>query len=166
MNLIQEEVENKSVMLAINTTKMTARALKNAISKYLGQPQAINRSLPQGRQAQGKQTQGKQSVKKLIGQGQGVNSIEITDSNIKSFERVARKYGVDYALKKDASRETPRFLVFFKAKDADALTAAFKEFTGKSIKREKKPSILAQLRKIKELMQASPKKEKKKELER
>jgi len=163
---MQEEVENKSVMLAINTTKMTARALKNAISKYLSRPQQINRGRPQVKPAQGKQTQGKQSVKKLIGQGQGVSSIEITDSNIKSFERVARKYGVDYALKKDASRESPRFLVFFKARDADALTAAFKEFTGKSIKREKKPSVLAQLRKFKELMQNSPKKEKKKELER
>ena len=168
---MQEEVENKSVMLAINTTKMTARALKNAISKYLSRPQQINRGRPQVmpaqvKPAQGKQTQGKQSVKKLIGQGQGVSSIEITNSNIKSFERVARKYGVDYALKKDASRETPRFLVFFKARDADALTAAFKEFTGKSIKREKKPSVLAQLRKFKELMQNSPKKEKKKELER
>ena len=163
---MQEEVENKSIMLAINTMKMTTRALKNAISKYLSHSQQINRARPQGKQAQDKQLQGKQSVKKLIGQGQGVSSIEITDSNIKSFERVARKYGVDYALKKDASRETPRFLVFFKARDADALTAAFKEFTGKSIKREKKPSVLAQLRKFKELMQNSPKKEKKKELER
>ena len=34
---MQEEVENKAITLAINTTKMTARALKNAISKYLDQ---------------------------------------------------------------------------------------------------------------------------------
>ena len=95
-----------------------------------------------------------------------ISNIEITDSNIKSFERVARKYGVDYALKKDTTREIPRYLVFFKARDADALTAAFKEFTGKSLKREKRPSVLAQLRKFKELLQNSPKRDKKKELER
>lgn len=65
-----------------------------------------------------------------------MTNIEITDGNIKSFERVARKYGVDYALKKDTSGERPRYLVFFKARDADALTAAFKEYTAKGVKRE------------------------------
>ena len=44
---------------------------------------------------------GKIQVKKLVGQGEGAKSIEVTDSNIKSFERVARKYNVDFAVKKD-----------------------------------------------------------------
>jgi len=163
---MQEDIEHRSVTLAINTTKMTARALKNAIQKYLNHSKQNNRAITQGSQSQGKQSQGKQSVKKLIGQGQGVSNIEITDTNIKSFERVARKYGVDYALKKDTTGEIPKYLVFFKARDADALTAAFKEYSGKSIKREKKPSVLANLSKFKELMIGSPKREKKKELER
>jgi len=166
---MQEEVENKALMLAINTTKMTARALKNAISKYLDQQKQKSRSNSMGKQkSQDKPRQGKQSVKQLVGQGQGVNNIEITDRNIRSFERVARKYGVDFALKKDVSKDPPRYLVFFKAKDADALTAAFKEYSGKNIKRAKKPSVLSYLRKLKELMKSSPKKvkEKKKEQER
>ena len=41
-------------------------------------------------------THGKTSVKKLVGEGVGVSSIEVTDGNIKSFERVARKYNVDF----------------------------------------------------------------------
>jgi len=164
---MQEDIEHRSVTLAINTTKMTARALKNAILKYLNHHKQTPRDISLNRQrGQGSPKQGKQSVKQLISQGQGVSNIEITDRNIKSFERVARKYGVDYALKKDTTREIPRYLVFFKAKDADGLTAAFKEFTGKSLKREKKPSVLAQLNKFKELLQNSPKREKKKELER
>jgi len=105
-------------------------------------------------------------VKQLIGQGQGVSSIVITDRNIKSFERVARKYGVDFALRKDASKEPPRYLVFFKARDTDALTAAFKEYSGKSIKKAKKPSVLSYLRKLAELLKSSLKQEKKKERER
>jgi hypothetical protein len=163
---MQEDIEHRSITLAINTTKMTARALKNAILKYLNHNEQNNRARTQGSQSQGKQSQGKQSVKKLIGQGQGVSNIEITDSNIKPFERIARKYGVDYALKKDIRGATPRYLVFFKAKDADALTAAFKEFSGRSIKREKKPSVLSKLKKFKELMISGPKREKKKELKR
>ena len=154
---MQEEVENKTVSLAISATKMTGRTLRNAIIKYLNHRKQKSRESPIG----------KQSVKKLIGQGQGVSNIEITDKNIKSFEKVARKYGVDYALKKDTTGTVPRYLVFFKAKDSDALTSAFKEFTAKTVRREeKKPSILNQLRKLKDLLKLDPKKEKKKELER
>lgn len=136
---MQEDIDHRAVTLAINTTKMTARVLKSAITKYLAHRKQKSRAAPTG----------KQTVKQIIGQGQGVTNIEITDQNIKSFERVARKYGVDYALKKDMTGEKPRYLVFFKAKDTDALTAAFKEFTAKTLKREEKPSVLAQLRKLK-----------------
>ena len=79
----------------------------------------------------------------------------MTDSNIKSFERVARKYGVDFAVKKDAAVRPPKFLVFFKARDADALTAAFQEFTAKTVRKTERPSVLAQLRKFKELLKNS-----------
>ena len=95
---------------------------------------------------------GKQSVKSLVRQGAGVQNIEITDKNIRSFQSVARKYGVDYALKKDTSSQPPRYLVFFKARDTDALTAAFREFSGKQLKQSKKPSILVQLKKFQEQM--------------
>ena len=64
---------------------------------------------------------GRQSVKKLVGQNQGVSNVELSGEDIKAFERVARKYGVDYAVKK-VKGDAPRFLIFFKARDADALT--------------------------------------------
>lgn len=156
---MQEEVEHKTITLLINAGKLTSRELKNAIEKYLNsfmQKSAHKDITPHG----------KQSVKKLVGQGQGVSNIEITDKNIKGFDRVARKYGVDYALKKDTSGEKPKYLVFFKAKDADALTSAFKEYSGKAVKRDKKPSVLATLRRLKALLKDTPKREKQKERER
>ena len=95
-----------------------------------------------------KSYQGKQSVKHLVQQGAGVSNIEITDANIKCFEPYARKYGIDFALQKDAAENPPKWLVFFKARDADAMTAAFKEFTAKAVQRgPKKPSLLAELKK-------------------
>ena len=94
--------------------------------------------------------QGKQSVKQLIKQGAGVSNIEVTHENIKSFERVARKYGVDYAIKKDTTGDKPKYLIFFKARDADALTAAFTEYTSKVLKNEDRPSVLEQLAKYKD----------------
>lgn len=77
--------------------------------------------------------QGKVTVKELAKQNAGMVNIEITDKNIKSFERYARKYGINYALKKDKSKEPPVYLVFFKGRDQDALNAAFREFSQKQI---------------------------------
>jgi hypothetical protein len=145
---MQEEVEQRSVTLIISATKLTLRVLREAIRKYLDAQKQKNRAgfeqevIPRG----------KQTVKELIGQGKGVTNIEVTDDNIKPFERIAKKYGLDFAIKKDSSQKPPKYLVFFKAPDTDAMTAAFKEFTDKAIKRSEKPSILAQLHKFQQLV--------------
>lgn len=98
---------------------------------------------------------GKQSVKQLVRQGAGISSIPVKDSEVRGFERIAKKYGVDFAIKKDSSSQPPKFLVFFKARDAEALTAAFSEFTTKTLNREnKKPSILSTLNKMKEIVKS------------
>ena len=115
---MQEEVENRTVALAVSTTRMSGRVLKAALIKLLAEMKKSRDSPPLV-------PHGKQTVKELIGQNAGVSNIEITDKNLKSFEQVARKYGVDYALKKDITGDKPKYLVFFKARDADALTAAF-----------------------------------------
>ena len=140
---MQEEVEQRTVTLAVSTSKMTANVLKSAISKYLAYRKEKKREGPV-------KPCGKQSVKQLVGQDQGVSNIEITDKNIKDFERIARKYGVDFALKKDKTGDIPKYLVFFKARDADALTAAFKEYTAKTDRKKERPSVLQKLRKFKE----------------
>ena len=134
---MQEDIEHRSVTLAIKGAKLTEQMLKSAIRKLLSTPQ-------NGRSTTTNISRGKQSVKQLIGQNQGVSNIEITDDNIKSFERVAKKYGVDFAVQK-VKGETPRYLVYFKSRDADALTAAFKEYTARKVK-QKRPSVLAPLR--------------------
>ena len=122
---------------------MTANVLKSAISKYLAYRKDKAKNGPV-------KPCGKQSVKKLVQQDKGVTNIEITDKNIKDFERIARKYGVDFALKKDKTGEIPKYLVFFKARDADALTQAFKEYTVKTDRKKERPSVIQKLRKFKE----------------
>lgn len=142
---MQEEVENKTVALAINTAKLTARELKAAILKFLAAQKNKSRDAPEI-------PHGKQSVKELSKQNQGLSNIEVTDKNIKSFEQVAKKYGVDFAIKKDKSITPPKYLVFFKGRDADAITAAFTEFTAKTVRKAERPSVLAQLKKFTELV--------------
>ena len=141
---MQDEVRDKSVALVINVGKnggrMTASLLKWAMRRYM--EQSRNPHIHHGRQ----------TVKQLVRQGAGVQNIEITDKNIKSFEHVAKKYGVDFALKKDSANG--RYLVFFKARDADALNAAFAEYTAKTMQRKapQKPSVRQRLSHFKEVV--------------
>ncbi len=114
---------------------------------------------------------GKQSVKKLIGQGQGVSSMDIGDSGIKDFKKIANKYGVDFAIVKDKEADPPRYTVFFKAKDADAITQILKEYAAKQTKKKEraakeKPSILQKLKKFKEKVASMPRKNKERRKER
>ena len=142
---MQEEVENRTVTLAVRSAKLTGDVLKQAISKYL----AYRKEKAKGKAALSVKPSGKQTVKELVGQNQGVSNIEVTEKNIKGFERVARKYGVDYAVKKDCSGEIPKYLVFFKARDADALTAAFTEYSRKAEKKKEKLSVIKLIRSLK-----------------
>ena len=90
------------------------------------------------------------SIKHLVEQNAAISNIEVTDGNIKSFEHTARKYGIDYALKKDTSEQPPRYLVFFKGRDVDVMTQAFKEFSARTIKQKEKPSLRQKLSRQKE----------------
>ncbi len=141
---MQEDLERRSVALSANSAKMTARVLLKLIRMYM-QHQKNKKMHPNI-------TQGKQTVEQLGKQGQGMTNIEITDKNIKCFEKYAKKYGVDFALKKDITETPPKYLVFFKAKDNDAIMSAFKEFTADRMKKKEKPSVIENLKKQKDLV--------------
>ena len=156
---MQEEVENRTVNLAISTTKLTTRQLINVLQKVC---HGIKAKMAKEKLA----PHGKQSVKKLLGQNQGATTSEVDKRGIREFERLARKYGVNYAIRKDKSVDPPRYTVFVRAKDADALDAICKEYQSKVMGKGKKPSILAQLNKFKELVASLPKKVRQKQQER
>lgn len=145
-------MNEKTVSLCIRCGKVTANLLKAAMVKALAkmeqekkqQGQRTNQKQPQ-KEKEDKTYKGKQSLDKLMKQNVQLSNIEITDGNIKSFERVAKKYSIDFSLKKDVTADPPRYYVFFKARDADVMTAAFKEYTGKSLNKDKKPSVRKKL---------------------
>ena len=137
---MQEEVTGKSVALIIDGAKMTEQVLEKALQKFLEAQKNKSQTIHRG----------KQTLKQLAGQNAGLSNIEISDKNIKAFTHVAKKYHVDFALKKDTTAEQPRYLVFFKSRDADAITAAFQEFASRRMGRDKKPSIRERLAQAKE----------------
>ena len=146
---MQDEVNEKTVSLCIRCGKVTANLLKAAMKKTLVKMEQEKQKLQGQKQPkqdkEDKTYKGKQSMDKLMKQNVQLSNIEITDGNIKSFERVAKKYSIDFSLKKDVNADPPRYYVFFKARDADVMTAAFKEYTGQSLNKDKKPSVRKKL---------------------
>ena len=160
---MQEEIENRTVNLAISTTRLSFRTLISAGRAYMNHRYRVNAARKNGKE---ERPEGKQSIQELIGQNQGVSSIDIQNTNIRDFEKIANKYGVDYAITRDKTVTPPKYMVFFKARDADALTAAFAEYSNQRLKAKDKPSVLKQLGKLKELVASIPSKVRNKSQER
>ena len=146
MNALQEEITQKTLALCVEASKMTAQLLQQTMKKVLADMEKHKKN-PQLRH-------GKQTLRQLMKHNTGVSNIEITDRNIRAFSATAKKYGIDFALKKDTSGEIPRYLVFFKGRDADVITAAFREFSAKNLEKEKKPSIRKELEQAKQQSKA------------
>jgi len=143
---LQEDIEQRTVALSIKTAKLTSKVLAKALL-------AVRQKIQQEHH-KGLTPHGKQSVKKLMGHGVSTNSLPL-NGETRLFDRVARKYNVDYAFHKTGP---DKYLLFFKAGQADAITAAFSEYTRLVMAqgRDKRPSIRGQLKRFAELVKARP----------
>lgn len=149
---MQEEIENRTVNLAISTTKLTARSIIRLAAKGLAYIKRKSREAA----LKNEKPDGRQTIQQLIGQNQGVTNIDISQTDLKGFEKYARKYGVDYAITKDKSVFPPKYLVFFKARDADAMTAAFNAYSAEVLAKSKRPSTLSKLHKLIDAVKSIP----------
>lgn len=152
---MQEYNNEKIVALSFRSARVTSNVLVKILKKFL--------ELQKNRKP--KVVRGKQSLKKLIhgNENASVTNIEINDDNIKAFEKTARKYGIDYSLKKDSSLDPPKYTIFFRAKDSEIMTKAFKDFLNSQTRKnekEKKPSVVTRLKDLVNLKNKERKREK------
>ena len=141
-------MNEKTVSLCIRCGKVTANLLKAAMVKALAKMEQEKKQQGQKqpqKEKEDKTYKGKQSLDKLMKQNVQLSNIEITDGNIKSFERVAKKYRLDFALKKDSSTKPPTYYVFFKGQDTEMMNLAFKKYLGVQMNKKDKPSIMKKL---------------------
>ena len=133
----------------MKASKLTARGLAYAF-------RAVGRKIAKAhREAQ--TPHGKQSVKKLMAHGTATNSIEVDAPKV--FDRVARKWNVDYAF---YQTEPEKYLLFFKSGQADAMTACFSEYSRKVLDKAKsrQPTIPEQMKQAEQqLAKEKPQKE-------
>lgn len=139
---MQEEVTQRTVTLCVEASKLSAETLQQALKKVLEEMQK--------KPAQRTLHQGKQTLRQLKQHGASLTNIEITEQNIKAFSSVAKKYQIDFALKKDPHTQPPHYYVFFKSRDKDQLQPAFREFTALTLNREKRPTIRERLAQVQE----------------
>ncbi len=119
---MQEEVDQKTIALGVKTGKLTAQVLQAAIRKILSARQ----------KGTGKAHHGQQSLRQLKKDGSALSNIEITDANIGLFKPCAKKYDIDFTLRKDRTTHPPRYIVIFKSKQADNLNRRLRSLQPRS----------------------------------
>jgi len=149
--MTNEEVSKESIRFAYNTTRVTVRGLLRILAK----------TYKMHKEHKDRTGKGQQTVKQLIKQGQGATSMEVSGESLREFKKIANRYGVDFAIVKNKTADKPRYTVFFKAKDTDAITAVLNEYAGKVVKKNKtqeRPSVLEKLRVLKAEVARIPRK--------
>lgn len=112
-----ESGTRKTISLAIQTEKLTSNILKTAMQEFLS-----------GRA----EKKGKMSFRQLEKQSKSkLDSIEVTENKIADFLKTARKYEVDFAIKRDKSASPPKYHVFFSADKTENFKKAFTEYASR-----------------------------------
>ena len=151
--MIDEEISRSTIAISVRASKLTAR----------GMAYALGEAARKIRKAQA--PQGKQTVKQLLRHGGEASAIDLP-GRAKDFDRVARRWGVDYAIKRV---EKGKYLLLFKAKQADAITGCFSEYSHRMMNRgrDRRVPLREQLKRAQELVRNQPRqKERTKEAER
>ncbi|WP_250228651.1 PcfB family protein [Anaeropeptidivorans aminofermentans] len=141
--MLHEEVNRESLQLGAKIGKLTAEEIKKALDKLLAQLTELKKN---GQQLP-TVVHGKQSLKELSAQNTGLSSMELKDPNLRQINREMKKAGIDFSPVKTGKGE---YLLFFKGRDADAMTHAFNQYTKKLVKQAEKPSIRKVLSDFKE----------------
>jgi hypothetical protein len=148
---MQEDLTNttiaageKVISVGVNATKFTAETLLKLLQALLGVNKNKTETVQQVDGSDVKVKVGRQSMKNLLKQGDEVSASEVSKTGLGTFKNTARKYGVSYSLLKNNSVDPPRWTVFFKAKDAEVMNSAFREYTAKMMSKKKGQEVAPQ----------------------
>ena len=124
--MLGDELNQKLYAVTVQSTETGMKLLTSAIKSFLDRDT--------------KKAHGKQTLKDLNKQNAELQNIPISEKDVKNFEKELRKFGVDYAVKKDVTQANS-YVVYFKARDITQIDDALKSYTTKQFSRENRPSI-------------------------
>ena len=153
---MQEQIDRESIAITLKPSRLTAQALAKVLRA------ACVWIAKKHNEAQ--TPQGEQSVKKLMNHNVPTSTIPI-EGDKGLFEKVARKWNVDYAFHKTGKN---KYLLLFKSGQADAITSAFSEFSAAVIKRakDKRPPVMEVMKKAAEVAERERPKHKERKREK
>jgi len=146
---MQEDIENRTVALSVTTSKLSAKSLAAVLGAAYRKIQIVHHK------SATRVKHGRQSVKQLMKHGVATSTIPLS-GEMRLFDRIARKWHVDYSFHKTGHK---KYLLLFKSGQADAITACFSEYTKRYMKRakDKRVPIREQLRNNDERTRTNPK---------
>ena len=147
-----ESGAKKTIDISIKAEKMTADVLKSALQEFMS-----GKAEKKGRMTY-KQLQEKSPSK--------LDSIEVSYRNIGNFLKTARKYDVDFALKRDKSTQPPTYHVFFSAAKTEDFKRAFSEYLGKGQGKKRGEFTREQMQQQAQKVASRPRKQKQREKSR
>lgn len=130
---MQEEVTQRTVALCVEATKLSAGMLQQAMKKVLDEMQ---KGVTDHKT---KLHHGKQTLRQLMKHNTGVSNIEITDQNIRAFSATAKKYGIDFALKRTPAARSPATWCSSRAGMPTSSRRLFGSFPQKTWRKRKSP---------------------------
>lgn len=151
---MHEKVNDKAINLAVSISKLTAAEIKKAVAKLLTELETSLNGLTVQKEKADKTPelkQGKQTLKQLSKHRDGLSTVELNSPDLRLLYRSMKRHNVDFAAVKDGKG---KYTLFFKGKDADSVTHAFKQYTQKLVNRANAPSIGKMLAAAKQAAQA------------
>ena len=107
--MINEHESKEVIMLAVRAIKFGEAEFLKAVQAYLKYRQ---NAPPQ---------HGKVKLKELMQMDQGATMMEIRPEGVRGFQRIAKKYNVDFSITKDRTQNPPAYQVFFKGRDQEVI---------------------------------------------
>jgi hypothetical protein len=147
VSIVQDTINEKSFTLGARVGRITADELEKAVDKLLAELEKGKQNNLNPLAKSGELKHGKMTMKELAKHNAGLSSIELKDPNLRLLNKTMKQNGVDFSPVKDGKGH---YTLFFKGRDADALTHAFSQYTKKVTERAVKPSIGATLTAMKD----------------
>ena len=153
---MQEEVEQRTITLAVSATRFTGRILKEAITRH------VQSAKTHSREHMSTKT-GRVTMRQLQKQYGELRSVTVDDNSTRQFERIARKYHVQYKVYR---REKGKYQIFFKAPNDEAMQSAFQEYAAKKLHKAERQPIMQTHQRFHDLTAAVGNRVRRKERER
>ena len=151
--MLGDEISNDVISVGFRIGKLSAKAVLKGLEKLIDELEKTKDTPQPGKKApeEKPEKQGKQTRRKLEKQNGNTTPIELTSPNLRLLNREMKRAKIAFAVEKDGKG---KYTLYFKGRDVDKMTRAFKRYTQKAIKQtNNKPSISKTLTAAKKVAQ-------------